>query len=69
MVKINKEDYEKMIRAMETKDFSGLKNLNLEPGIVEDALLDALKENAQVGMSLEDTFGPFEIVDGLTEFA
>ena len=52
MVKINKEDYEKMMRAMDTKNLSDLTNLNLELDIVEETFLDALKENAHIDMTL-----------------
>ena len=68
MVKLNKEDYKKMKYAMETKDFSVLKGLNLHPGIVEENLLNVLEGNAYSGRTLEWTFGGFELTDGPTEF-
>ena len=67
MVRINKEDYRRMTAAMKARDVSGLRNLNLAPGTDEAALLDALRKNASAGLSLEETFGPFELVDGQTE--
>lgn len=66
MVRINKEDYKKMKLAMETKNFSVLKNLNLAKGVNELALRRVLKDNAYVGVSLEDTFESIQLVDGPT---
>ena len=68
MVKLNKEDYRKIKHALEFKDFVVLKDLNLGEGIIEDALINALKANAYAGASLEEPFGPFELTDGPTEF-
>jgi len=67
MAEINKEDYKKMKLAMETKDFSVLKDLNLARGVNGESLRKVLEENAHAGMSLEDTFRSIELVDGPTE--
>lgn len=67
-IKVNKEDYRKMKLAVETKDFSLLKDMNYEPGTNADSIRDAIEGNAYLGISLEDTLGPFDLVDGPTEF-
>lgn len=43
-IQVNKEDYKKMKLAVETKDFSLLKDMNYAPGTNADSIRDAIEE-------------------------